>query len=220
MKIKLLSIALGTALLATVLSANAQKRYTEGLLTIKTSAGGQDVTVNEYFRSDSTAALFSAGPANLKLLADANYDFFAVLASVPAANIKKAAIYTPAEIAKVLGSFPKLSFAPSADTKKISGFNCKKVLATDIKTKKTYNIWVTNDITLPASAIDKYYATIGGTPIQYISFQTGPDGVLMAADYLVTNISDQKAPAGTFGIAPDFEKITKAQLDAMSQGRQ
>jgi hypothetical protein len=220
MKIKLLSIALGTTLLATVLSAKAQKRYTQGLLTIKTSAGGQDVTVSEYFRSDSTAALFSAGPANLKLLADANYNFFAVVASVPAANIKKAAIYTPAEIAKVLGSFPKLSFAPSADTKKISGFNCKKVLATDIKTKKTYNIWVTNDIALPASVIDKYYATIGGTPIQYISFQTGPDGVLMAANYLVTNISDQKAPAGTFGIAPDFEKITKAQLDAMSQGRQ
>ncbi len=28
------------------------------------------------------------------------------------------------------------------------------------------------------------------------------------------------APAGTFGIAPGFDKITKAELDAMSRGNQ
>ncbi|MBD1366111.1 hypothetical protein IDJ77_20030 [Mucilaginibacter sp. ZT4R22] len=220
MKIKLLSVALGIVLSATVLSANAQKRYTEGLLTIKTSGGGYEIEVKEYFRPDSTAALFSAGPANLKLLADANYKFFAVVASVPAANIKKAAIYTPAEIDQVLSSFPTLTFATSTETKQISGFNCKKVVATDTKTKKTYDIWITNDIALPSSVIDKYYAAIGGAPIKYISFQTGPDGVLTAADYVITGVSDQKAPAGTFGIAPDFDKISKAELDAMSRGKQ
>jgi hypothetical protein len=89
MKTKFLSVALGIALSATILSASAQKNYTEGMVTIKTSASGQVVEVKQYFRSDSTAAIFSAGPANIKLLADANYKFFAVVAEVSAFNIKK-----------------------------------------------------------------------------------------------------------------------------------
>jgi hypothetical protein len=220
MKTKFLSVAVGIALSATILSASAQKNYTEGLVTMKTSANGQDVVLKEYFRSDSTATIFSAGPANIKLLADANYKFFAVLAEVPAYKIKKAAIYTPAEIDQVISSFPTLTFAPSTETKQIAGFNCKKVVATDTKTQKTYDIWITNDISLPAAVIDKYYASIGGVPIQYTSFQKGPDGALVIADYTVTGVSDQKAPAGTFGIAPDFDKISKDQLDAMSGRRQ
>jgi len=220
MKIKFLNAALGIVLSATILSASAQNNYTEGLVTLKTSTGGQDIELKEYFRSDSTATLFSAGPANIKLLADANYKFFAVVAEVSVANIKKAAIYTPEEINQVLSGFPTLTFAASTETKQISGFNCKKVVATDTKTQKTYDIWITNDISLPAHVMDKYYGSIGGVPIQYTSFQKGPDGALVIADYTVTGVSDQKAPAGTFGIAPDFDKISKDQLDAMSRGNQ
>ena len=220
MKTKFLSAALGIALSATILSASAQKSYTEGLVTIKTSASGQAIEMKEYFRSDSTATTFSAGPANIKLLADANYKFFAVVAEVAAFKIKKAAIYTPDEINQVLSGFPAFTFAPSTETKQISGFNCKKVVATDTKTQKTYDIWITNDISLPADVIERYYASIGGVPIQYTSFQKGPDGIWVSAEYTVSGVSDQKAPAGTFGIAPDFDKISKDQLDAMSRGNQ
>jgi hypothetical protein len=220
MKTKFLSVALGIALSATILSANAQKSYTEGLITLKANGSGQDIELKTYFRGDSTATMFSAGPANIKLLADANYKFFAVVAEVSAFKVKKAAIYTPAEIAQALSNFPVLTFAPSTETKQISGFNCKKVVATNTKDQKTYEIWITNDISLPADVIDKYYASIGGVPIQYTSFQTGPDGTPSIAEYTITSVSDQKAPAGTFGIAPDFDKITKDQLDAMSRGRQ
>lgn len=220
MKTKFFSVALGIALSATILSASAQKSYTEGLVTLKQSAGGQAIEMKEYFRSDSTATTFSAGPANIKLLADANYKFFAVVAEVSAVKLKKAAIYTQDEINQVLSGFPAFTFAPSTETKQISGFNCKKVVATDTKTQKTYDIWITNDISLPAAAIEKYYASIGGVPIQYTSFQQGPDGVWVSADNTVSSVSDQKAPAGTFGIAPDFDKISKDTLDAMSRGNQ
>ena len=220
MKIKFLSVAVGIVLSATVLSANAQKNYSEGLVTIKTSARGQDVEMKQYFRSDSIATIFSAGPANIKLLADANYKFFAVVAEVSAFNVKKAAIYTPDEIDQALSVSPAFTFVPSTETKQISGFNCKKVVATDAKTQKTYDIWITNDISLPSVVIDKCYATIGGVPIQYTSFQKGPDGALSIADDTVISVSDQKAPAGTFGIAPDFDKISKAVLDAMARSNQ
>src|ERR1700744_6697352 len=220
MKTTFFTVALGIALSATILSASAQKSYTEGLVTIKTSARGQEVKLKEYFRSDSTATIFSAGPANIKLLADANYKFFSVIASVSAYNIKKAAVYTPDEIDQVLSGYPAFTFESSTETKQISGFNCKKVVATETKTQKTYDIWITNDLSLPSAAIEKYYASIGGVPIQYTSFQKGPDGVWVTADNTVSSVSDQKAPAGTFGIAPDFDKISKDQLDAMSRGKQ
>lgn len=89
MKIKLWRVAMGIALSATILSAGAQKSYTEGLVALKQSANGQTVEMKEYFRSDSNATVFSAGPANIKLLADANYKFFAVVADVSAFKIKK-----------------------------------------------------------------------------------------------------------------------------------
>jgi len=214
MKIKFLSAALGIILSATVLSASAQKTYTEGVVTYKTSMRGQDVEIKEYFRADSSAATFSAGPATIKLLSDANHKSFAVLVDVPVASIKKAAIYTPDEVDQVMSTMPTFTFAPGTDTKQISGFNCKKVVATDNKDKKTYDIWITNDITVPPTAIPVYYKEIGGFPVQYTAFQQG-----QSTEITVSTVTGDKAPAGTFGIPADFDKITKDDLAAMSGGR-
>jgi hypothetical protein len=214
MKFKLLSVALGIAFSATVMSASAQKTYTEGVVTYKTSMRGQDVEIKNYFRADSTAAIFSAGPATIKLLSDANHKSFAVLVDVPVASIKKAAIYTPDEVDQAMSAFPTFTFAPGTETKQIAGFNCKKVVATDNKDKKTYDIWVTNDITVPSTAIPEYYKAAGGFPVQYTAFQQG-----QSTEITVSSVTDTKAPAGTFGIAPDFDKISKDDLAAMSGGR-
>jgi hypothetical protein len=213
MKIKFLSVALGITLSATVMNANAQKAYTEGLVTYKTDMRGQQVEVKDYFKTDSTAVTFSAGPASIKILSDAKAKFFAVLVDVPVASIKKAAIATPDEIDQMLAGLPAFTYAPSTETKQISGFNCKKVVATDPKTSKTYDVWITNDISVPTTAIPKYYSSIGGFPVQYTAFQQG-----QTADVTVSSVSDQKAPAGTFAIAADFDKITMDDLKAMSGG--
>ena len=214
MKLKFLSVALGIALSATVMSAYAQKTYTEGVVTYKTSMRGQDVEIKNYFRADSTALMFSAGPATIKLLSDANHKSFAILVDVPVASIKKAAIYTPDEVDQAMSAMPTFTFAPGTETKQIAGFNCKKVVATDNKDKKTYDIWVTNDIAVPPTAIPDYYKAIGGFPVQYTAFQQG-----QSTEVTVSSVTDQKAPAGTFGIAPDFDKISKDDLAAMSGGR-
>jgi hypothetical protein len=214
MKIKFLSAALGIVLSATVMSASAQKAYTEGVVTYKTSMRGQDVEIKEYFRADSNAATFSAGPATIKILSDAHHKSLAILVDVPVASIKKAAIYTPDEVEQAMSGFPTFTFAPGTETKQISGFNCKKIVATDTKDKKTYDIWVTNDISVPPSAVPLYYKEIGGFPVQYTAFQQG-----QSTDVTVASVSEQKAPAGTFGIPADFDKISKDDLAAMSGGR-
>ena len=213
MNIKLFNVALGIALTATTISASAQKTYTEGVVNLTIGMMGQQVDAKSYFRSDSVAITFNAGPAAIKLLTDTKGTFIATLVDVSVASKKWAAVYTPAEIEQALDAFPKFTFSPTTETKQISGFNCKKVVATDAKTSKTYDVWITNDVTMPESAFGKYYVGIGGFPIQYTSFsERGP------ANVTVKSITDEKAPAGTFGISADYDKISKDDLDAMSRG--
>ncbi len=175
---------------------------------------GQEVNAKGYFRADSNAFAFTAGPATIKILTDASGKSMAILVDVPVASIKKAAIATPDEVDQAQADMPTFTFAPSTETKQISGFNCKKVVATDAKTKKTYDIWVTNDVVVPITGIAKYYREIGGFPVQYTSFSQG-----QSTDVTVKSIVEEKAPAGTFGIPADFEKISLDDLKAMSGGR-
>lgn len=210
---KLFNVALGIVLTATTISASAQKTFTSGTITFSSDMRGQPVEVKDYFTPDSTAIVFSAGPANIKILRNANVTFMAVLVDVPVASIKKAAIYKPAEIEQEMDALPKFTFAPATDTKVINGYNCKKVVATDTKTNKTYDVWITNDVTVPASALGSYYQGIGGTPIQFTSFNKQG-----TSDVTVKSITGDAAPAGTFAISNDFDKISLDDLMSMNGG--
>lgn len=208
MKIKFFNVALGTALTAITLNASAQKNYTQGMVAYSTEMRGQQADVKSYFTADSTAAVITMGPANVKVLSNAKHDYMAVLIDVPVANIKKAGIATPAEIEQAMAAIPTFSFTPTTETKQIAGFACKKVVAKDTKSGKTYDVWITNDITVPATAFPFYYSQIGGFPVQFTAFQQGQETTIT-----ISSVSDQKAPAGTFGIAKDFEKGTLADLN-------
>jgi len=214
MRIKFLNVALGLALTATVMSASAQKKYTEGVVNFTTAMMGQQINAKSYFRADSNAFAFSNGPANIKILTDAGAKSMVILVDVPVANIKKAAVATPDDIDQAMAGLPQFTFAPGTETKVINGFNCKKVVATDKKNSKTFDIWITNDIEIPLAGVAKYYQGIGGFPVQYTSFSQG-----QSTEVTVTSVTEQKVPAGTFGIPADFEKITLDDLKAMRGGR-
>jgi hypothetical protein len=214
MRIKFLNVALGLALTATVMSASAQKKYTEGVVNFTTAMMGQQINAKSYFRADSNAFAFSNVPANIKILTDAGAKSMVILVDVPVANIKKAAVATPDDIDQAMAGLPQFTFAPGTETKVINGFNCKKVVATDKKTSKTFDIWITNDIEIPLAGVAKYYQGIGGFPVQYTSFSQG-----QSTEVTVTSVTEQKVPAGTFGIPADFEKITLDDLKAMRGGR-
>jgi hypothetical protein len=92
---------------------------------------------------------------------------------VPAFFVKKAAIYTPDEVNAAMAGLPTLTFAPGAETKQISGFNCKKVTVTNTKDNSTFDVWITNDISVPADAVPVYYKDIGGFPVQHNAFSQG-----------------------------------------------
>lgn len=213
MNIKFFNVALGLALTATALTASAQKKITEGVIVLEMSIRGQPLPAQNFFRSDSSAYKLNFGPAAVKLLTDANGKSFANVVEVPAFGVKKAAIATPDEVDQMVAAFPVLEFAPTTETKQISGFNCKKVVAKDTKTGKTYDVWITNDIEVPFTGLGKYYAKIGGFPVQYTSFSAQGEAVVT-----VKSVTAEKVPAGTFGIPADFERISMDDLAAMQKG--
>lgn len=208
MNIKFFNVALGLALAATTMSASAQKNYTSGVLSYSTEMRGQQADVKQYFTPDSSATLITMGPANVKVLMDAKHDYLAVCVDVPVASIKKAGIATPAELEDAMSQFPSLTFTPSTETKTISGFNCTKVVAKDSKSGKSYDVWVTKDITVSSTAIPFYYKEAGGFPVQFTAFSQGQEQSIT-----ISSVSDDKAPAGTFAISKDFEKGTLADLN-------
>jgi len=90
MNIKLLTVAMGIALTATTISANAQKSYTEGVVTYSTEVRGQPADVKEYFTTASTATVITFGPGTVKILNTAKHDYVAVVLDIPVAQLKKA----------------------------------------------------------------------------------------------------------------------------------
>jgi hypothetical protein len=204
---KFLNVALGIVLAATTYSASAQKTYTSGVASYTTQVRGQPANVKEYFTPDSTASVITAGPATIKILMDAKHNYMAVVLDVPIASLKKAGIATPAELEQGMAALPTFTYTATTETKTISGFNCKKIIAKDNKSGKNYDVWITNDIIAPPTAFPFYYSSIGGFPVQFTAFQQGQEVVIT-----ISSVSDQKAPAGTFTIGKDFEKGSMADL--------
>jgi hypothetical protein len=213
MNIKILTATLGIALSTIAINTKAQTAYTQGVITYSATVYGNKSTSTESFSADSSVYAFSAGPASIKLLSNAAHSYFAVLVDVPVASKYYAAVASPAEVEEGASQIPNFTFAPGTETKQISGFNCKKVIATDAATKKTYEIWVTNDFTYPSTAVPVYYAKAGGFPVQFILLMQGQE-----IPVTVTSIVQKDLPKGTFGIPAEAEKITLDELKAMRGG--
>ncbi|TWR31009.1 hypothetical protein FPZ43_00555 [Mucilaginibacter pallidiroseus] len=214
MNIKLFTAAVAMTLTATAMSASAQKAYKEGVVTLSTNAMGQTIDGKNYFSPDSSAFAFSSGPAAIKLLTDNKSTFMAVLVDVPVASIKKAAIANADEIADAKAKTPTLTFTPSTESKVINGFKCTKVTGKDAASGKTYDVWITKDVSLPMNGMmQKLYGSAGGYPIQYFNFQDGK-----SVEVTVKSIVEQQLPKGTFSIDKDFEKISMDDLKALGGG--
>ncbi|NCD72031.1 hypothetical protein [Mucilaginibacter agri] len=214
MKLNFLNVALGLVLSATAISASAQKKLTEGVVSYTATAGGQTVDSKLYFKGDSSSTSGQRGPATIKTIMANGGDYLAILVDVPVANIKKAAIGTPAELESFKDQEPQFTFTPSTETKVINGFNCKKVAVKDGKSGQSYEAWVTNDVSIPVTLLTKYFAAIGGVPIQFTTMQMG-----QPLSILVKGITEDKAPAGTFSIPAGYDKITITDLSSLGGGQ-
>jgi hypothetical protein len=207
---KIFKFALGLSLTIAAFTANAQKNYTEGVITYSTTTPAGSAESKVIFRGDSSAQVIISGPATIKLITTTKHNYFVILVDVPLASKKYVAVLTPDELDQASEDIPKLSFTPSTDTKQIAGYNCKKFTAKDAKSGTDYEVWVTNDITAPGNTISMPFASTGGFPVEVITTLSGQKG-----DVILKSIVDQKIPAGSFGITKDYDRITYDELKAM-----
>lgn len=214
MKLKLATIITGIALLAVSFAAKAQKAYNEGVITytVTTPRGAGDAKT--YFKADSNVMVTQTGPATIKVLSIGAGNYLAILVDVPVANIKKAAVATPAELEQFLSTLPELSFTPTTETKQIAGLNCKKIIAKDSKDGSTFDVWITNDISTPINGLSQLYSKAGGFPVQFTTVQMG-----QKVSVLFKSISDEKAPASIFKVPADFDKISLTDLQSLFAGQ-
>ncbi|RYE28066.1 MAG: DUF4412 domain-containing protein, partial [Sphingobacteriaceae bacterium] len=188
--------------------------FTEGVIVYNVTANGQSNEAKDYFKGDSSAYQFQQGPANIKLLSNDKANYMAFLVDVPVASIKKAAVLTPADMEQMKGMEPTFTSTPTTETQTIAGYKCKKVTAKDAKSGKTYDVWVTSDVTAPTNNLTKYYANFGGMPVKFSISQMGQQ-----VDVVLKSISAEKVKPGTFAVPTDFEKITFQELMSMGGGR-
>jgi hypothetical protein len=207
------NVALGLALTATTLGAKAQKVYTEGTIMYNINFAGNSVDAASNFKGDTSSIGFQRGPAQITMIGTAKDDYFVVLVSVPVANMKKAAIATPAEIDEAQGMEPQYAFTKTDETKKIGDYTCTKYQSKDTKSGKVYDLWITKDITVPANILTKYYSSLGGTPILFTYLQGGTDKGAQVVT--LKSISDAKLPATAFSVPADYDKMSLTDLQAM-----
>lgn len=205
--------ALCLAFSAFALSASAQKTYTEGVMSYTVTAPQGTVEAKTYFRGDSSLYSAQQGPADIKVITVKSGEYLAVLVDVPVANLKKAAIATPAEIEEARAQEPKFTFTPGTDTKVINGFKCKKVTVKDEKSGTNLEAWVTKDIVVPPSMLSKSFKDLDGVPVEFTTMQGGA-----RISVTLDSIKEEKVPAGTFGIPAGFEKISLTDLKSMGGG--
>ncbi|HEY0244695.1 MAG TPA: DUF4412 domain-containing protein [Mucilaginibacter sp.] len=210
----ILKVALGVSLTIAAFSASAQKNYTEGVVSYTTTSPAGNAESKISFRGDSSLTVLQTGPAVIKLITTVKHSYFAILVDVPVASMKKAAVLTPDEVDQASDELPKLTFTPTTETKQISGYNCKKVTAKDAKSGSDIEVWVTNDISAPANTVSMPFVSAGGFPVEVITTLQG-----QKADITLKSITEQKVPAGAFGVPAGYDKITYDELKAMRGGK-
>jgi len=211
MNFKKLAFAAAITVSAATLQANAQKAYKEGAITYNIESPMGSMESKILFKGDSSVMQMQQGPATIKVISAGDNDYRAILVDVPVASKKFAAVATPAELEDEQAKLPELTFTPTTETKQIAGFNCKKVTAKDTKSNDTFDVWVTNDISL--SIPNSLYAKAGGVPVDFYLFNMGKTHVTLKS------VTDEKVPAGSFGIAADYQRISLSDLQAMGGRR-
>lgn len=221
-KVKNMS-ALFLLAVAMIGSASAQKKISEGMITYTVSyelpADKQqyaDMLPKEitcYFRGDSTAAIVDQGMATIKGISVMKTSYRSMLIDVPSQSKKIVVVLTPDEVAQEKARMPQFTGVKGTEKQTITGYNCTKTTVTDTKTKMDYDIWLTNDVDIPANSVDNAVSSFGGLPVKFITFN---NGVKISA--VIKEIKQVPVPAGFFTASKDYEPMTYADLKAMSGG--
>ncbi|MCY1535108.1 hypothetical protein D9M68_704990 [compost metagenome] len=103
-------------------------------------------------------------------------------------------------------------FKATGEKKVISGFNTEKYTYKDDK-GNAYELWVTNDIELPAGFFGEQFKDVKGTLIKFTTFQQG-----VKVTQLVKSITEDKVGKLSLEVPSGYELKTMEEIMAMQGG--
>ncbi|MBE9598171.1 DUF4412 domain-containing protein [Pedobacter sp. MC2016-24] len=165
------------------------------------------------FSGDISKVQIDMGAAMLKVLTDGVAKKALVLVDIPMMQKQYAAQMTKEDIEKQSGSFTFTGFKATGEKQTIGGYNAEKYTYQD-NNGANYELWVTNDIKLPAGVHPPGLSAIQGTPVKFSNVQDGFKTVLT-----LKNIKESKIPPYSLDVPKGYELKTMAELRAMRGGQ-
>ena len=217
-------IILGIALMTIGISAFAQQKINEGLITYSVSwnvppqaqamAASLPSELCVYFRGDSSSLKIESQMFSTQNILNLNKEYERILLDIPMMGKKLSVLFTPADQEKMAEVMPQMTLTPSTETKNILGFKASKFSVSETKTSANFDAWFTKDVEITGNPLSRFYDKSYGFPLEFTSFQNG-----MSLRATVKEIKTQTVPAGTFSATNDYEEITFDQLMQMGGRR-
>jgi hypothetical protein len=161
-----------------------------------------------YFKDDSTASIQGTTEESTTVITDKKTGFMRVLLKSPFKMYRVDYDKTDQENERAL--LPVYSFAPTATTKQIAGYNAVKYILKDKLSGDTSEAWFTKDISIIPNSITTALDPKEGVPLV---FTTNQHGVI--ATTTVKQITFDAVPAGVFSTPAGYEVLTPKQLQEM-----
>jgi hypothetical protein len=156
---------------------------------------------------------FENGPATIAVIFDHNSNESLTLIDVPVAQMQFAVKGSKADYEKTIANDPKFSeFKATGEKKMIGAYNSEKYTYKDDK-GGAYELWVTNDIELPAGFAGVQFKDIKGAIVKYTTFQRGIKTTLS-----VKNIAEEKVEPISLTVPDGYEVKTMEEIMAMQGG--
>lgn len=158
---------------------------------------------NDLFCSEMT----TMGVFTSKFVANPKTKTFTTMVKV--FDMKNACIEDEQQIKKELESY-KFKFEETSETKVIAGYNCKKVIATNLSDPSDkFDIYYTDELDIKKANYSTPYEGINGLVMQFRLQKFG-----MEMEFIAKSVRKEEIPNSMFELPSFYKVITKAEMDA------
>jgi len=210
-------------LVTTAFMAQAQKKLSEGTITFTAEyaptaeqqavVGMLPTESKTQFKDNLLKMSFENGPATITVIQDFVKHEGVTLIDVPVAQIQYAIKNDKAAYEKELANLAKFSdFTATGEKKTIAGYNTERYTYKDDK-GGSYELWLTNDIALPAGLFGEQFKDLKGTPVKYTTFVQG-----VKVTQSIKSLNEDKVSAMSLDIPSGYELTTMEDIMAMQGG--
>ena len=166
-----------------------------------------------FFRGHSTAAIVNQCDAIVKGVSVLKENYHSMIIDFPAVPKKIFVLESTTEVEEDKKDLPEFTAKKESDKEKINGYNCEKITLTDVKSGITYELWITNDITIIPNTVSRPVSNFGGVPVKFVTFN---HGIIIKAELI--QVDETPVPVGFFSPTKEYEKMTLQELKKFTSG--